>query len=141
MADLTNLVGTMRRMADAQADKAEAGKNPDNSKLTSAQDNARFKEIRSVLAKNKITRGISPEKLRIILEELGPTYIKLGQIMSMHSDILPKRYCEELARLNFDVPPMPYEEMIEVIEESYGFPYTEVFEWICLHCTGTQGKA
>ena len=136
MPDLTDLVGKMRKVADAQADKAEAEKNAEgmgaaaNSKEKNAEDNARFKEIRGVLARNKITRGISPEKLRIILEELGPTYIKLGQIMSMHSDILPKRYCDELAKLNFDVPPMPFSEMIEVIEESYGCPYTDVFEWI-----------
>ncbi len=134
MADLSDLVGKMRQMADAQADKAEAQKNYDDAavdrKEKSAEDNARFREIRAVLARNKITRGISPDKLRIILEELGPTYIKLGQIMSMHSDILPKRYCDELAKLNFDVPPMPFEEVIEVIEESYGCPYTDIFEWI-----------
>ncbi|WP_242829600.1 ABC1 kinase family protein [Butyrivibrio sp. MB2005] len=133
MADLTDLVGKMRQIADAQADKAEALKHADseeNSKEKNAEDSARFKEIRAVLARNKITRGISPEKLRIILEELGPTYIKLGQIMSMHSDILPKRYCDELAKLNFDVQPMPFSEVIEVIEESYGCPYTDIYEWI-----------
>lgn len=46
----------------------------------------------SVLKKYKITQGLTPEKLRLILQELGPTYIKLGQIMSLHSDILPKEY-------------------------------------------------
>ena len=55
-----------------------------------------------------ITRGVSPEKLRLILEDLGPTYIKLGQIMSLRSDILPKRYCDELMKLCSDVPPMPF---------------------------------
>ncbi len=133
MADLTDLVSTMRKIADSQADKAEAeknGENKDDEKINSSRDNARFREIRNVLARNKITQGISPEKLRIILEELGPTYVKLGQLLSMHSDILPKRYCDELAKLNFDVPPMPYSEMIEVIEDAYGCPYTEVFEWI-----------
>ena len=133
MADLTDLVGVMRKIADAQADKAEAEKNNKGTKdpkIRNAEDNARFKEIRAVLAKNKITRGISPEKLRIILEELGPTYIKLGQIMSMHSDILPKRYCDELSKLNFDVPPMPFDEMVEVLEESYGCPCGDIFEWI-----------
>lgn len=136
MTDLKGIVGTVRKMADAQADKAEAekaaaeGQPVYDGKIRNAEDKARFKEIRGVLARNKITRGISPEKLRIILEELGPTYIKLGQIMSMHSDILPKRYCDELAKLNFDVPPMPFSEVKEIIEESYGCPYTEVFERI-----------
>ena len=63
----------------------------------------RLKEMTEVLRKHNIKRGVSPEKLRLILEDLGPTFIKLGQIMSMHSDILPKRYCDELMRLRSDV--------------------------------------
>ena len=91
------------------------------------ENRARFREIRQVLAQNKITRGITPEKLRMILEELGPTYIKLGQIMSLHSDILPKRYCDELMKLNSDVAPMPFETVEEVINRSYRQNWHEVF--------------
>ncbi len=80
----------------------------------------RLREIREVLSKNHITRGISPEKLRVILEELGPTYVKLGQIMSMHSDILPKAYCDELMNLNSSVAPMPYSEVLSILSEAYG---------------------
>ena len=58
-------------------------------RLQKEENSERFREIRNVLRKNQIVRGVSPEKLRVILEELGPTYIKLGQIMSLHSDILP----------------------------------------------------
>ena len=65
----------------------------------------RLREITAVLKKHAITRGVSPEKLRLILEDLGPTYIKLGQIMSLRSDILPKRYCDELMKLCSEVPP------------------------------------
>ena len=72
---------------------------------------SRMKEIREVLFRNHITRGVTPEKLRVILEELGPTYIKLGQIMSLHSDILPRAYCEELMKLNSEVTPMSFEEV------------------------------
>ena len=68
----------------------------------------RLREITAVLKKHAITRGVSPEKLRLILEDLGPTYIKLGQIMSLRSDILPKRYCDELMKLCSEVPPMPF---------------------------------
>ena len=96
-----------------------------------AQDNrSRLAEIKDVLVRNQITRGITPEKLRIILEELGPTYIKLGQIMSLHSDILPKRYCDELMKLNSEATPMPFEEVEEVINRSYRQDWHEVFESI-----------
>lgn len=90
----------------------------------------RLKEITAVLHKHGITRGVTPEKLRLILEDLGPTFIKIGQIMSMHSDILPKRYCDELMRLRSEVTPMPFEEMVEVLESSYGCPWQEIFESI-----------
>lgn len=90
----------------------------------------RLGEMTAVLRKHGITRGVTPEKLRLILEELGPTFIKLGQIMSMHSDILPKRYCDELMRLRSEVTPMPFQEVVEVIEESYGCAWTEIFETI-----------
>ena len=88
---------------------------------------SRLKEMTAVLRKHEITRGVTPEKLRLILEELGPTYIKLGQIMSLHSDILPKRYCEELMRLHSEVAPMPFAQVQEVIEGSYRFRWDEVF--------------
>ena len=82
--------------------------------------NSRLREITAVLRKHNITRGVTPGKLRAILEDLGPTFIKLGQIMAMHSDILPKRYCDELMKLCSDVTPMPFGDVLSVIEESYG---------------------
>ena len=72
---------------------------------------SRLREMTAVLRKHGITGGLTPEKLRLILEDLGPTYIKLGQIMSLHSDILPKSYCEELMRLHSEVTPMPFEQV------------------------------
>ena len=65
------------------------------SKEESREYRARLKEMTGILHRHEISKGISPEKLRRILEDLGPTFIKLGQIMSMHSDILPKRSCDE----------------------------------------------
>ena len=88
----------------------------------------RLKEITAVLHKHAITRGVSPEKLRMILEDLGPTYIKLGQIMSLRSDILPKRYCDELMKLCSDVAPMPFDQVVDVIQESFGCPWQEEFQ-------------
>lgn len=100
------------------------------SKQESSEHKGRLREMTAVLRKHGITRGVTPEKLRLILEDLGPTYIKIGQIMSMHSDILPKRYCEELMRLRSEVAPMPFEEVSLVLQESYGMEWDEIFESI-----------
>lgn len=88
---------------------------------------ARLKEMTEVFRKNSITRGITPRKLRQILEDLGPTYIKLGQIMSSRSDILPQKYCDELMRLRSEVPPMPFTQVQEVIDRSFGYSWKQVF--------------
>ena len=103
---------------------------PDNEAEQKDGYGERLKEITAVLKKHSITRGVSPEKLRLILEDLGPTYIKLGQIMSLRSDILPKIYCDELMKLCSDVPPMPFSQVIEVLEESMGCPWQEEFQRI-----------
>ena len=97
------------------------------SKEESKEYRTRLKEITSVLHKYGITRGVTPQKLRMILEDLGPTYIKIGQIMSLHSDILPKRYCDELMRLRSEVTPMEFPEVKEVIEQAYGCLWNEIF--------------
>ena len=91
---------------------------------------SRLREITHVLHVHQISRGVSPEKLRLILEDLGPTYIKLGQLMSMRSDILPQAYCDELMKLQSEVPPMGFDEVVRVIENSYGRPVGEVFSRI-----------
>ena len=59
--------------------------------MKNEKSGSRLKEITAVLRKHELTRGITPEKLRLILEDLGPTFIKIGQIMSLHSDVLPKK--------------------------------------------------
>ena len=108
------------------------------SKGESKEYRTRLKEITSVLHKYGITRGITPQKLRMILEDLGPTYIKIGQIMSLHSDILPKRYCDELMCLRSEVTPMEFPEVKEVIEHiCIYFRYTT---GISIHCTGPQSR-
>lgn len=87
----------------------------------------RLREITRVLHAHGISRGVTPVKLREILEDLGPTFIKIGQLMSMRSDILPRAYCDELMKLTSDVAAMPFAEVVRVIEASYGRPYGEIF--------------
>ena len=84
-------------------------------------------EILRVLRRHGVVRGLTPEKLCSVIEDLGPTFIKLGQILSMRSDILPKNYCEALTRLRCNVKPMPYEEVSEILNAAYGRPVEEVF--------------
>ena len=81
------------------------------------QETGRLKEILHVLNQHKVTHGINPEKLCSILEDLGPTYVKLGQIMSMRSDILSEKYCHELARLRTDVKPMSFNEIWKILNK------------------------
>lgn len=91
---------------------------------------SRLPEILSILKKNDVVRGVNPEKLKLILEDLGPTFIKLGQIMSMRSDMLPQAYCDELKKLRSDVAPMGFEEFIQIIESEYGTEYHNIFNFI-----------
>lgn len=100
------------------------------SKQGTKEYKSRLREMTAVLHKYEITKGVTPEKLRMILEDLGPTFIKIGQIMSMHSDILPQRYCDELMRLRSEVKPMPFSEVSEVLDDSYGFSWGNIFREI-----------
>ena len=86
----------------------------------------RLGEVLEVLRRHDIVRGLSPEKFCAILEDLGPTFIKLGQIMSMRSDILPREYCEALTRLRTSVAPMPFDEVRRIVETAWQRPIPEV---------------
>lgn len=90
----------------------------------------RFKEIVSILRKYHIQKGMDPVKLRLILEDLGPTYVKIGQIMSTRQDVFSKRYCDELMKLRSNVTPLPFETILQVLKEEYHQPPTVIFETI-----------
>ncbi len=68
-----------------------------------------------------------PERLRLMFEELGPTYVKLGQILSSRSDVLPEKWVDELSKLQDDVPAFPYDEVREVFLEEFGKPPEEIY--------------
>ena len=70
------------------------------------------------------------KRLRAALEELGPTFSKLGQVLSTRPDLLPPEYIEELAMLQSHVPPMPESEVVQVSEQELGVPWEDVFESI-----------
>lgn len=67
------------------------------------------------------------ERIRRVLEDLGPTFVKLGQLVSTRPDVIPPDIIEELQRLQDDVPPLPFEELRTQIEEQLGAPVSEVY--------------
>lgn len=68
------------------------------------------------------------ERLRMAAEELGPTFVKFGQLLSMRPEILPQSYILELGKLQNSVQALPFSDMLPVLEQALGKPYTEVFE-------------
>ena len=69
-----------------------------------------------------------PERLRMIFEELGPTFIKFGQILSIRRDLLPEEYFREFERLQDAVPPFSYAEVAGLIQEEFGQDVKDIFE-------------
>ncbi len=91
----------------------------------------RLEEIAGVIRKHNLVRnGLTPENLRQILEDLGPTFIKIGQVMSSRTDVLPKEYCEELEKLRADVKPLDIDIIRKEIENELGRPVSELFQSI-----------
>jgi ubiquinone biosynthesis protein len=74
------------------------------------------------------TARLSPAvRLRLALEEIGPTAVKLGQILSSRPDLLPIEYIRELRKLVDDVPPFPFEQAKRVIEQELGRKLNELY--------------
>lgn len=71
----------------------------------------------------------APEHVRLALEDLGPTFVKLGQLLSSRADVLPPAYQVELASLQDAAPPEPPGTVESVIEAELGRPVAEVFAW------------
>ena len=72
----------------------------------------------------------APEELARDLEELGPTFVKLGQLLSTRTDLLPAPYLDALARLQDQVEPVPFPDIARVIEAELGGPIEQLFSVI-----------
>ncbi len=68
-----------------------------------------------------------PERFRLALEELGPTFVKLGQVLSTRPDLIPLNFIEELTKLQNAVPPFPYSDVREIIKDETGKFPEEIF--------------
>ncbi len=87
----------------------------------------RFLRRRAVRADDSVGRLTVPQRLRHTLEDLGATYIKLGQLLSGRADLLPPDYIEEFSKLLDSAPPVAADEIRSVIESELGAPVDELF--------------
>ena len=87
----------------------------------------RMNEIMRIMRQYKVLHGLTPEQAVEVLQALGPTYVKIGQLASNRSDLLPKAYCDAFEKLRDDANPMPFDVVIEQIDRAYGKSWHEVF--------------
>ncbi|NOQ45196.1 MAG: AarF/ABC1/UbiB kinase family protein, partial [Desulfobulbaceae bacterium] len=80
--------------------------------------------------REQINRLSRPERLRMVMEELGPTFIKLGQLLSTRPDFVPPDYLDDLAKLQDKVPPFSYEEVCGIFLEETGEKPEKIFQYV-----------
>ena len=98
-----------------------------DAKKAEPDSSGRLKEIINVLKKYNYDDGITPEIVVNILQDLGPTFVKIGQIASQQPEYLPPEYCDALASLRSKVAPMDIETVHAQIEKYLGKPANELF--------------
>lgn len=90
----------------------------------------RLREIIKLMRKHRVQEGLSPDQLRSFLIDLGPSFIKIGQMLSLRSEILPQAYCDALSDLQMDCDPMPFEDTLAALEDVYGSRFHDIFRKI-----------
>lgn len=78
--------------------------------------------------REQVERLSRAQRIRMAMEELGPTFIKLGQILSTRPDLIPLEYAQELSKLQDQVPPFPYDDVREIMRSEIGKSPEEIFE-------------
>ena len=104
-------------------------------------DAKRLGEILSVANKYKVTQGLTPDKVYNMFKDLGTAFIKLGQLLSLHPEVLPKEYCKALENLRNDAPTITTAQIREIISEEYGKPWNHVFSKIVAIPVGSASIA
>ncbi len=91
---------------------------------------ARLREMMQIVRRHNLRKGLTPTELRSMLEELGPSFIKIGQTLSTRSEILPPEYCEELSYLQTECEPLSFSKVLDALDEIYGEKRSAIFEEI-----------
>ncbi|MCS6801490.1 MAG: AarF/UbiB family protein [Chloroflexota bacterium] len=116
---------------------------------TAARSAKRFREIANILARHgfgfildysglqpwpirlfgrrKQPPYSAPERLRLVIEEIGPTAIKLGQVLSTRPDFVPPDLLRELIKLQDTVPPFPFADVVQIVREEFGREMDAIF--------------
>ena len=97
------------RAVDMVPEEPDAMAPDEEYQLTPAGRRERIGRLYAWSKKYRVWDNLTPVRLRRLLEELGPMFVKMGQILANRSEILPQRFCDELRRLRSDVEPVPYE--------------------------------
>ncbi len=92
-----------------------------------SNERKRLKEIIDVIRRHNLIKDQSPENIRSMIEDLGPTFVKMGQILSSRGDLIPRDLCEELKKLRCAVKPMPYEEVEAILNREYNGHVDDIF--------------
>lgn len=129
------------RAVDEVPDEPEAMADVDKYQLTLTGRRRRIAQIFHIARKYEVWRNITPVRLRRMLEELGPMFVKMGQILSNRSEILPQRYCDELRRLRTEADPVPYPVVLECLEAEYGKKLGDLFDAIDPNPLGSASLA
>ena len=90
--------------------------------------NGRLKEIISIIRNYDYSNGITPEIVANILQDLGPTFVKIGQIASQQAEYIPDDYCAALSKLRSRVKPMTIDEVHAQLEKHLGKPADQLFK-------------
>ena len=98
-----------------------------DAKKKEPKSDGRLKEILAVLKKYNYDDGITPEITVNILQDLGPTFVKIGQIASQQAEYIPPEYCDALSKLRSKVAPMDLETVYSQIEKHLGKPVNELY--------------
>lgn len=70
-----------------------------------------------------------PENLRRAMDELGPTFVKLGQLLSLRPDLIPEEYCKEFSKLQDNVSSIPFKTIKETVERELKMNLSEIFSY------------
>ncbi len=130
--ELEETAGELKESAQETAEEVKAAVSGDTQELLKLERKGKKKgrglEIIGVFAKhNFYANGLTPVELRTTLEDLGPTYVKIGQIMSSRLDLLPESYCKELEKLRQNVQELDPKLARAVIEQETGKKIDEIY--------------